>query len=102
MPVKGRSFGQERPPLTDLLKNILLRYPDGGQILKRLEKAKVTPIFKKGDRCESITTIGLAISVISAIARIFEKLMSEHAVLLCPGSSNYTSCMILQLLELIG
>ena len=30
----GRSFGQERPPLTDLLKNILLRYPDGGQILK--------------------------------------------------------------------
>ncbi|XP_028392515.1 sacsin-like [Dendronephthya gigantea] len=36
MPVKGRSFGQERPPLTDLLKNILLRYPDGGQILKEL------------------------------------------------------------------
>jgi hypothetical protein len=30
----GTSFGQERPPLTDLLKNILLRYPDGGQILK--------------------------------------------------------------------
>ncbi|CAB3987754.1 Hypothetical predicted protein [Paramuricea clavata] len=32
----GRSFGQERPPLTDLIKNILLRYPDGGQILKEL------------------------------------------------------------------
>ncbi|XP_046843110.1 sacsin-like [Xenia sp. Carnegie-2017] len=36
MPVTGRFFGQERPPLTDILKNILLRYPDGGQILKEL------------------------------------------------------------------
>ncbi|XP_028392629.1 sacsin-like [Dendronephthya gigantea] len=36
MPVTGKPFGQERPPLTDLLKNILLRYPDGGQILKEL------------------------------------------------------------------
>ncbi|XP_028392627.1 sacsin-like, partial [Dendronephthya gigantea] len=32
----GSSFGPEPPPLTDLLKNILLRYPDGGQILKEL------------------------------------------------------------------
>ena len=30
----GISFGQKQPPLTDLLKNILQNYPDGGQILK--------------------------------------------------------------------
>ena len=27
-------FGQRRPPLTELIRNILERYPDGGQILK--------------------------------------------------------------------
>ena len=31
---KGRRFGQRRPPLTELIKSILERYPDGGQILK--------------------------------------------------------------------
>lgn len=31
---KGRRFGQRRPPLTELIQNILERYPDGGQILK--------------------------------------------------------------------
>ena len=30
----GTSYGQKRPPLTDILKSILERYPDGGQILK--------------------------------------------------------------------
>ena len=27
-------FGQRTPPLTELIKTILTRYPDGGQILK--------------------------------------------------------------------
>ena len=31
---KGRSYGQRRPPLTHILRSILERYPDGGQILK--------------------------------------------------------------------
>ena len=31
---KGRSYGQRRPPLTEILRSILERYPDGGQILK--------------------------------------------------------------------
>ena len=30
----GSSFGQRRPPLTELIASILVRYPDGGQILK--------------------------------------------------------------------
>ena len=30
----GDNFGQEVPPLVDLLKDILERYPEGGQILK--------------------------------------------------------------------
>ncbi|XP_028408299.1 LOW QUALITY PROTEIN: sacsin-like [Dendronephthya gigantea] len=30
------SFGQRRPPLTELIASILVRYPDGGQILKEL------------------------------------------------------------------
>ncbi|RMX40564.1 hypothetical protein pdam_00016575, partial [Pocillopora damicornis] len=34
--VKGRSYGQRRPPLTHILKSILERYPDGGQILKEI------------------------------------------------------------------
>ena len=32
----GDSFGQEVPPLVNLLKDILERYPEGGQILKVL------------------------------------------------------------------
>ena len=32
--LSGTSYGQKRPPLTDILKSILERYPDGGQILK--------------------------------------------------------------------
>jgi sacsin len=32
----GQSFGQEVPPLVHLLKDILERYPEGGQILKEL------------------------------------------------------------------
>ena len=30
----GRDFGQKVPPLALLLKDILARYPEGGQILK--------------------------------------------------------------------
>ena len=30
----GISYGQRQPPLTVILKTILERYPDGGQILK--------------------------------------------------------------------
>ncbi|XP_022596096.1 sacsin-like isoform X2 [Seriola dumerili] len=30
------SFGQSAPPFIDYLKDILRRYPDGGQILKEL------------------------------------------------------------------
>jgi sacsin len=33
---EGCSFGQEVPPLVDLLRDILDRYPEGGQILKEL------------------------------------------------------------------
>ena len=32
--VVEQGFGQRRPPLTELIKSILTRYPDGGQILK--------------------------------------------------------------------
>ena len=31
---KGKSYGQRRPPLTHILRSILERCPDGGQILK--------------------------------------------------------------------
>ena len=31
---KGKSYGQRQPPLTHILRSILERYPDGGQILK--------------------------------------------------------------------
>ena len=33
MPLKGKRFGQERPPLSVTIKGILERYPDG-QIFK--------------------------------------------------------------------
>ncbi|CAI9579965.1 unnamed protein product, partial [Staurois parvus] len=32
----GGKFGQTTPPLVDFLKDILRRYPEGGQILKEL------------------------------------------------------------------
>ncbi|XP_074631582.1 sacsin-like [Acropora palmata] len=34
--LQGRSYGQRRPPLTHILRSILERYPDGGQILKEI------------------------------------------------------------------
>ncbi|XP_031571477.1 sacsin-like [Actinia tenebrosa] len=34
--VEGRSYGQRVPPLTSVIKSILERYPDGGQILKEI------------------------------------------------------------------
>ena len=34
----GDSFGPRRPPLTKIIKGILERYPDGGQILKVITK----------------------------------------------------------------
>jgi len=34
--IQGKSYGQKRPPLTHILKSILERYPDGGQILKEI------------------------------------------------------------------
>ena len=38
---KGRSYGQRRPPLTHILRSILERYPDGGQILKVRERCGI-------------------------------------------------------------
>ena len=32
--IHDRNIGIEAPPLTELVKNILQRYPEGGQILK--------------------------------------------------------------------
>ncbi|XP_067026066.1 sacsin-like isoform X2 [Acropora muricata] len=34
--LEGRSYGQRSPPLTHILRSILERYPDGGQILKEI------------------------------------------------------------------
>ncbi|XP_067026078.1 sacsin-like [Acropora muricata] len=34
--LQGRPYGQKRPPLTHVLRSILERYPDGGQILKEI------------------------------------------------------------------
>ncbi|XP_074631900.1 sacsin-like [Acropora palmata] len=34
--LQGKSYGQRRPPLTHILRSILERYPDGGQILKEI------------------------------------------------------------------
>ncbi|XP_047225644.1 sacsin-like, partial [Girardinichthys multiradiatus] len=61
---KSRSFGATAPPFLDYLKDILRRYPDGGQILKELiqnaDDAQATEVVfihdKRSYKTESLWT----------------------------------------------
>uniref|UniRef100_A0A4W5RF44 Sacsin/Nov domain-containing protein n=1 Tax=Hucho hucho TaxID=62062 RepID=A0A4W5RF44_9TELE len=61
------SFGATAPPFIDYLKDILRRYPDGGQILKELiqnadDAGASEVVFLHDERCygrQSLKTEGL-------------------------------------------